>query len=104
VDTRLKREIQILDCFGVEKKQAGEKGSRKIVDCMFVSSWRYLAAVSGGKLFFWDTERGRLLTDLKLDKAVKSARLHLARSSQMVHLVVEAGRHESAYQIVRASN
>jgi len=102
IDTREKREIQVLECFGVEKKRAGEAGSREIQDCMFVSSWRYLAAVSGGKLFFWDTERGRLMADPWLKRPVKKPRLGLARGNGGLLLVVDAGRHKAAYRIVRA--
>lgn len=101
VDTQMRREIQVFECFAVEKKQPGETASRQILDCMFVSSWRYLAAVSSGSLFFWDTERGKLLSHLKLETELKTARLNLARSADGVHLIVEGGKHPAAYRIVR---
>jgi hypothetical protein len=104
IDTRQKRGIQVFDCFGVEKKQPGEIGERKILDCMFISSWRYLAAVSGGKLFFWDTERGKLLAAPTLTSALKSARLGLARLSDSTYLVVDSGRKKFAFQLVRAGD
>ena len=104
IDTRQKRRIQVFDCFDVEKKQPGEMGERKILDCMFVSSWRYLTAVSGGKLFFWDTERGKLLADPVLKSALKSAHLGLARSADGTYLVVDSGQQKFAYRIVRAGD
>ena len=102
IDNRLKREIQILDCFDVEKKQPGEFGERKILDCMFVSNWRYLAAASGGRLFFWDTEKGRLLANPALQSALKSVRLGLARTPNGNYLVVDSGKQKWAYRIVNA--
>lgn len=104
IDTRQKREIQVFDCFDVEKKQPGEMGERKILDCMFVSNWRYLAAVSGGKLFFWDTERGKLLADPVLTSALKSASLGFARLSDSTYLVVDSGGKKFAFRIVRAGD
>ena len=37
---------------------ADAKGGSKILDCLFVGNWRYLAAITSSKLFLWDTERG----------------------------------------------
>jgi hypothetical protein len=102
IDNHLKREIQILDCFDVEKKRPGEMGERKILDCMFVSSWRYLAAASGGRLFFWDTEKGRLLASPVLQSALKSVQLGLARTSNDHYLVVDSGKQKWAYRIITA--
>jgi len=43
------------------------RGSSKILDCMFLNSWRYAAAITGNYLFLWDTERGIELSKQALD-------------------------------------
>jgi hypothetical protein len=101
IDVKAGQEILALDCHTVEKKAAHEKGTRKILDCMFVHNWRYLAAVTGNELFLWDTERGRRMASAILTKPLKKATLGLGRTEEGGYLVIGAGRQQTAYKIVR---
>ena len=78
-----------------------EKGTRKILDCMFVHNWRYLSAVTGNALFLWDTERGRLMGSAILTKPLKKAELGLGRTPEGSYLVIRSGSKLLVYKITR---
>jgi len=101
IDVNAGQEILALDCHTVEKKAGHEKGTRKILDCMFVLNWRYLSAVTGNEVFLWDTERGRLMASARLTKPLKKAQLGLGRTSEASYLVIRSGSKQIAYKIVR---
>ena len=101
IDVKAGQEIMALDCHTVEKKAGHEKGTRKILDCMFVRNWRYLSAVTGNEVFLWDTERGRLMASTRLAKPLKKAELGLGRTSDESFLVIRSGSKQLAYKITR---
>jgi len=101
IDLDSKKEINVFECHPVEKKTSREKGTKKILDCMFVQNWRYLSAVTGNSLFLWDTERGNLQVSLLLSKPIKKAKLYLSQDNDQSYLVVDTGRKRIAYRIVR---
>jgi hypothetical protein len=101
IDVKAGKDILALDCHTVEKKAGHEKGTRKILDCMFVHNWRYLSAVTGNALFLWDTERGRLMGSAILTKPLKKAELGLGRTPEGSYLVIRSGSKQLAYKITR---
>ncbi|MBW2297812.1 MAG: hypothetical protein JRF32_09430 [Deltaproteobacteria bacterium] len=101
IDVKAGQEILVLDCHTVEKKAGHEKGTRKVLDCMFVLNWRYLTAVTGNALFLWDTERGRMMASTRLEKPLKKAELGLGRSPEGSYLVIRSGKKQVAYAITR---
>jgi len=101
IDLESRKEINNFECHPVEKKTSREKGTKKILDCMFVQNWRYLSAVTGNRLFLWDTERGNLLASLDLTKPIKKAKLFLSQEDGQNYLVVDTGRKAFAYRIIR---
>jgi len=101
IDLKAGQEILTLDCHTVEKKAVKEKGTRKILDCMFVQNWRHLTAVTGNTLFLWDTERGRLTASTTLEKPLKKAVLGLGQGPDGSYLVVKSGRKQIVYKITR---
>ena len=101
IDLESKKEINVFECHPVEKKTRREKGTKKILDCMFVQNWRYLAAVTGSSLFLWDTERGALLASLYLAKPIKKATLYLSQGDDQNYLIIDSGRKQLAYKIIR---
>jgi hypothetical protein len=102
VDTRQRREISVLDCHPVEKREVRHRGTRQVLDTRFLLNWRHVAAVTGNTLFLWDTERGMLMAETDLPKAVKSATLHFAKGSAGSFLVVDGGRRQVyTYRITR---
>jgi hypothetical protein len=104
IDLSVGRELMVLDCHPVGKKDSGEKGSRKVLDCAFIKSWRFLAAVSGSSLFFWDTERGQLMTKVNLPRGLKSAQLCVGQDeSGSSYLVVVEKKRQYVFRIVRGS-
>lgn len=67
----------------IGKRGAGENGPSKVLDCVFVGSWRYVAAATGNKLVFYDTERGLLLSEVALGEGPETLRLvHVRRGSE----------------------
>ena len=101
IDVEAGQEILALDCHTVEKKAGHEKGTRKILDCMFVLNWRYLSAVTGNEVFLWDTERGRRMASAILTKPLKKAKLGLGRTPEGSYLVISSGSKQLAYKITR---
>ena len=101
IDLQTQKEILTFECHPVEKKSSREKGTKKILDCMFVQSWRYLSAVTGNSLFLWDTERGSLQAAVPLPSPIKKAELSLGTSGQRSFLIMTMGRKQAAYEIVR---
>ncbi len=101
VDTELRREIATYECHPVAKKSRKEKGKKEVLDCVFIQSWRYLAAVTGNTLFLWDTERGVLISEVALDSSPKSAVLHFVWGAEGAFVVVDSGRKQAAYRLVR---
>jgi len=101
IDLESKQELMVFNCHAVEKSARDEKGTKQILDCMFVLNWRYLSAVTGNRLFLWDTERGLLQASILLPAPVKKAALHLAHDQDTHYLVVQSGRGQAAYAIAR---
>ena len=100
IDIHAKKEILTFECHPVEKKTSSEKGTKKILDCMFIQSWRYLSAVTGNNLLLWDTERGILQASLPLQMPIKSAELSISSKDDSSYLVIDTGRQQMAYRIV----
>lgn len=76
-------------------------GTTKMLDCMFVNNWRYLAAVTGNSLVMWDTERGTIMSQIDLaDRSLDSASLAYYRTKNGGFLVVEGNGTRSAFQLV----
>ena len=104
LDLENRREIMTLDCHPLGKKEPSEKGERKVLGCAFLGSWRYLVAVTGSSLFFWDTERGQIMHKTDFPVALKSASIGLARDGQDNVLVIQDGKSNLAFRIIRAGN
>lgn len=83
------------------KKKKGKSGSVKLLDCMFINNWRYLAAVTGLELFLWDTERGKLMSSVRLDKGIENASLAFNRYNNKDYVSIKSGDDVVSYEIVR---
>ncbi|NCC60152.1 MAG: hypothetical protein EOM12_04260 [Verrucomicrobiae bacterium] len=53
------------ECSPVEKNTREERRTKQILDCTFISNWRYLAAATGNHILLWDTQTGELLSKLQ---------------------------------------
>jgi hypothetical protein len=101
VELNTKSALDPLVCYAVEKKEMSEKGERILSDCMFLGSWRYLAAVSGSDVFLWDTETGKRASK-RFDCEMKKATLAFVRSADGSFLMVRSGaKAVLAYRIER---
>ena len=99
-DTKTGESLNTFECSPVERKTREERNTKQVLDCLFISNWRYLAAATGNHLLFWNTERGELLSKLPLRS--KSATLGFERDPDgRAWLVVDQGRNMALYQIVR---
>lgn len=78
------------------------RGTKQMLDCMFVNNWRYLAAVTGNVLVMWDTERGAVVSQIDMaDRSLDSASLTYYRTKNGGFLVVEGNDgKKSAFQLV----
>jgi hypothetical protein len=81
---------------------AAAKGSSKILDCMFIGNWRYLAAITSSKLFLWDTERGVEMSSVYMDEGLDSADLEYGNIGKDGYLTIERnGQAYRTFQIVK---
>jgi hypothetical protein len=99
VDLGDKKETGVFE--STTKKKKGKSGSVKLIDCMFINNWRYLAAVTGLELFLWDTERGKLMSSVRLDKGIKQASLGYNRYNNKDYVSINTENGVVSYEIVR---
>jgi len=78
-----------------------QKGGSKITDCLFMQSWRYVAAVSQSHVAFFDTERGVELGRDYFENPFSNPRLSHLRAGENDYLVVADGPRIVYYQIER---
>ena len=67
LDTKEGSEVNVFEC---HELGFGGQGTRKVIACAFATNWRYLIAVTGRKVFIWDTQRGCLLDFLEVPQGV----------------------------------
>lgn len=101
LDLSAGKEVLSLVSAPVAERTRYEKGGSKVLDCMFVSSWRYLAAVTNSKLFLWDTERGTVMSEVLFESAYDQATLEFGRADDKDYLSIVSGGAKTSYQIVR---
>ena len=99
VDTAGKREIAVFETQEVGRKPKDHRGSSQVLDCRFVHSWRYLAAVTGDVLSLWDTERGLELSEVLLPFGADEATLDVLKAGDAFFMRVKAGGKEAVYRI-----
>lgn len=101
LDKDAKKEVVVFETAPVETRKAEEKGGAKILDCMFISNWRYLAAVTNSKLFLWDIERGAVMNALFFEEGIDQAKLEFGKSGDSDLLAVVSDNSRKTYQISR---
>jgi hypothetical protein len=101
LDRDANKEVVIFETAPVATRKAEEKGGAKILDCMFISNWRYLAAVTNSKLFLWDVERGAVMSALFFDNGVDEAHLAYGKSGDKDMLTVVSGNGRQVFRISR---
>jgi len=101
VDLGQQREITVFQTQEVGRKAREQRGSSEVLDCLFVHSWRYLAAVTGDLLSLWDTERGLQLSEVLLPFGTDQASLEVLRAGEAYFLRVkgEEDRQQAVYRI-----
>jgi hypothetical protein len=106
VDLAQQREITVFQTQDVGRKGREQRGTSEVLDCLFVHSWRYLAAVTGDWLSLWDTERGVLLADVLLPFGMEEeATLEVLRAGEAHFLRVRAEKDQQAvYRIAPGKN
>jgi hypothetical protein len=106
VDLAQEREITVFETQEVGRKTSDRRGSSQVLDCLFVHSWRYLAAVTGDFLSLWDTERGVNLAEARLPFGTDAATLEVLRAGDAHFLrVTGEGKEQNAvYRLAPARN
>jgi hypothetical protein len=100
LDAVTHKEVIALEAAPVAERTREEQGGSKILDCMFLSNSRYLAAVTNSKLLLWDTQRGRVLAELYFDQALEVASLEYGHTAGQDYLAVVSGKQKKVYQLV----
>lgn len=101
VDIAQAREITQFDTRVLGRKPKEHRGSSAVLDCLFVHSWRYLAAVTGDVLSLWDTERGLNLAEVLLPFGTDEATLEVLRENDGYFLRVQGeGKRQAVYRLV----
>jgi hypothetical protein len=81
---------------------ADAHGSSKLLDCLFLGNWRYIAAITGSKLFLWDAERGAEMNSVFLDEGIDNAELIYGKAGKEGYLTIKKnGQNYRTFQIVR---
>lgn len=88
LDLGQQRELSVFETRALDRKPREHRGSSSVLDCVFVHSWRYLAAVTGDVLSVWDTERGLNLAEVLLPFGTEAARLDVLRAPDGLYLRV----------------
>lgn len=105
VDVTAGKEVTAFISAPVAERTRDEKGGGRILDCMFLGGWRYLAAITNSKLLLWDTERGTVMSEITFDRAYETARLEYGRGGDKDFLSFVftglAGSGTTSYQITR---
>ena len=99
VDLAQKNEFTAFDTRVLGRKPREHRGTSQVLDCLFVHSWRYLAAVTGDVLSLWDTERGLNLSEVLLPFGTEEAQLQVLRAGDSHYLRVQAGEQQATYKI-----
>lgn len=101
LDKEANKEVITFETAPVATRKAEEKGGARILDCMFISNWRYLVAVTNSKLFLWDIERGAVMNAIFFDEAIDQARLEYGKSGDKDLLAVVSNNGRKTFQISR---
>jgi len=100
VDLAQSREIAVFDTRVLGRKPKEHRGTSQVLDCLFVHSWRYLAAVTGDVLSLWDTERGLQLSEVLLPFGTDEASLEVMRAGD-AHFLRVTGEEKAQQAIYR---
>ena len=99
IDLQSKAEALV---FGPLSKKRSKSGTSKIVDCMFVYNWRFLAALTEHKLYLWDTERNVLLTSSELQGGFAGAEMNYFRQGKDDFIMLMNGDAQTvAFKVAR---
>lgn len=101
LDRVANKEVITFETAPVATRKAEEKGGAKILDCMFISNWRYLLAVTNSKLFLWDVERGAVMSALFFDEGIDKAQLEYGKSGEKDLLAVVSENGRQVFRISR---
>ena len=99
VDLDAKNEVEHFDVSNHDPRY--QRGGSKITDCLFLGSWRYVAAVSQSHLIFSDTERGVELGRVYFEDSFSNPTLQHLHSKEGDYLAIKDGSRQLYFQIVR---
>jgi hypothetical protein len=99
VDGDAKSEVERFEVSNKDPRY--QRGGSKITDCMFMQTWRYVAAVSQSHLVFADTERGVELARILFDEPFDAPVLNHLHTKAADYLAVSEGERRLFYQVVR---
>jgi hypothetical protein len=99
------REINALPVYDVERKARWEKGTREILDCMFLGNWRFVAAATGSEVLLLDTDRGEIVSRVQLSSGYDAGNLGYLKSGDKTFLLLTPkGKAPLAFSIERSKD
>ncbi|MDC1286377.1 hypothetical protein N8198_00670 [Gammaproteobacteria bacterium] len=103
IDLAEGKEILLFDTSLQDRKHSWEKGVRKLQDCMFIESWRYLVALTGNHISLWDTERGINMSEILLSRGIKKGGSldYISNGVSRFIVVRRGGKAQQFFEIVR---
>lgn len=88
--------------FGPLQKEVSQRGTSKVIDCMFVKNWRYVVALTENQLFMWDTERNVVVSSTTLEARIPDGRLaYLDNRADGDWIVINSEGSNTGFKLVR---
>jgi hypothetical protein len=99
IDLKTRRTPNIFDFseLGVSKRH--ERASKEILAALFLGSWRFLVAVNGNEIIFWDVETGRELSRIRHGEKAKKASIRYIKNADGGFLEIDLKRDTQFYKI-----
>lgn len=91
IDLPNQKVLNELDTSSLIDDTERQRFRRELHHLAFLDGWRHVAGISEGQIFFWDLERGRLLSAMKLPSPIRQSRLSVARQGRQVFIGVGSG-------------
>lgn len=100
IDLKTKRTPYILDFSELNVRKPYEKASKDILAMQFLGSWRFLIAVNGNEILFWDVETGKELSRIVHGRKSKRAAIGYFRAGDDGYLRIDLRGKPQYYKIV----
>jgi hypothetical protein len=99
VDLDTGKTAQVFDFSELAISKRHEKAKKEILAMTFLANWRFLVAVNGNEVVFWDVERGKELSRIIHGQKAKRAAIGFGRSAGSNYVRVNLDGRDLFYKI-----